>query len=313
MNTHKNLLIVLGEWWEQRRVESSAKLTLKSQSKAGRLIKWLTPNGGTLLIVLALVLTQSVWARNLQSPAAPGPSATTVNYQGRLANNSGNPLSGTFGMTFAIFNSSTGGNLMWGPESHAAVPVSNGLFSVGLGSQTAGGIPTTVWNGDRYLEITVSGETLSPRELIHSVPIAGMALTVPDGAITSDKLRPTAAMIKMSSAQSVNLGPSWTAVTVPQTIFTINVTKNSRVFLWFTSTAQSSNFADRDMILRVNGALDTVSSVTAKDSFNFSGSTVLDLAPGMYTIRLDLQGSFANDRVNFPAARTTIMYQTMAR
>jgi hypothetical protein len=57
-----------------------------------------------------------------------------------------------------------------------------------LGSQTSGGIPTTTWNGDRYLEITVGGETLEPRELIRSVPIAGMALTVPDGAISNEKL-----------------------------------------------------------------------------------------------------------------------------
>ncbi len=122
-------------------------------------------------------------ARQLAAPAAPGPSATTVNYQGRLADPAGNPKNGTFGMTFALYDAPTGGNLVWGPESHAAVPVSNGLFSVGLGSQTAGGIPTSAWNGDRYLEITVGGETLAPRELIRSVPIAGMALTVPDGAI----------------------------------------------------------------------------------------------------------------------------------
>ena len=82
----------------------------------------------------------------------------------------------------------TGGNLVWGPESHAAVPVSDGLFNVGLGSLTSGGIPTTVWNGDRYLEVTVNGETLEPRELIRSVPIAGMALTVPDGAIGTTQI-----------------------------------------------------------------------------------------------------------------------------
>ena len=51
------------------------------------------------------------------------------------------------------------------------MPVSGGLFSVGLGSQTGGGIPTSAWNGDCYLEITVGGETLSSRELIRSVPI----------------------------------------------------------------------------------------------------------------------------------------------
>jgi hypothetical protein len=46
-----------------------------------------------------------------------------------------------------------------------------------------------VWEADRYLEITVDGETLSPRELVRSVPIAGMALTVPDGAIASRNAR----------------------------------------------------------------------------------------------------------------------------
>jgi len=150
------------------------------------LLRWFIPNGGTLLLVAALILTQQVWARPLLSPAsAPGPSATTVNYQGRLADHSGNPLDGAYGMAFSLWDAATGGSLVWGPESHAAVPVSQGLFSVGLGSQTSGGIPTSVWNGDRYLQVTVGGEMLSPRELIRSVPIAGMALTVPDGAITS--------------------------------------------------------------------------------------------------------------------------------
>jgi hypothetical protein len=147
------------------------------------------PNVGTLLLIAALILTQHIWARPFQAPVnAPGASATTVNYQGRLADNAGAPLDGTYGMTFALYDEVTGGNLIWGPEEHTAVPVSEGLFSVGLGSKTQDGIPTTTWNGDRYLEITVGGETLTPRELIRSVPIAGMALMGPDGAITDDKL-----------------------------------------------------------------------------------------------------------------------------
>jgi hypothetical protein len=146
-----------------------------------------------LLLVIALIATARVWAQPLTEPvAAPGPSATTVNYQGRLADNAGLPLDGSYGMSFALYDAATDGNLIWGPENHTAVPVSEGLFSVGLGSQTSGGIPTSVWNGDRYLEITVGGETLSPRELIRSVPIAGMALTVPDGAITSDEIADSA-------------------------------------------------------------------------------------------------------------------------
>lgn len=134
--------------------------------------------------------TQHVWANeaDLSSMNTAHPSATTVNYQGRLADLSGNPQSGVFGMTFSIWDSAEGSSIVWGPESHDSVPITNGLFNVGLGSKTSGGIPTNVWDGDRYLEITVRGETLSPRELIRSVPIAGMAITVPDDSITAEQI-----------------------------------------------------------------------------------------------------------------------------
>ena len=132
-------------------------------------------------------MTQNVWSTP-NTANIPGPSATTINYQGRLADSSGNPLSGSYNLQFAIYDAPTGGSRIWAPENHLGVPVADGLFSVDLGSQTTGGIPTSTWNGDRYLEITVNGEPLTPRELIRSVPIAGMALTVPDGTITTDKI-----------------------------------------------------------------------------------------------------------------------------
>jgi len=184
----KSLFFQLAETYERHRLARRAAAADGPQSpqprRMVRFLRWLVPNGGTILVVLALVLTQQVWARPLQQQVnAPGPSATTVNYQGRLADPLGNPLDGSYAMSFSLWDAPSTGNLIWGPENHPTVPVSGGLFSVGLGSQTSGGIPTTVWDGDRYLEITVGGETLSPRELIRSVPIAGMALTVPDGAI----------------------------------------------------------------------------------------------------------------------------------
>jgi hypothetical protein len=192
MDEKKSFLVDLAETIDRHLPRRSAPQGGPAPSQPGRLgriLRWFVPNGGTLLLVVALIATAQAWAKPLASPAnAPGPSATTVNYQGRLADPAGNPKDGVFGMTFALYDAPTGGSLAWGPESHAAVPVSEGLFSVGLGSQTSGGIPTSAWNGDRYLEITVGGETLSPRELIRSVPIAGMALTVPDGAISGEKL-----------------------------------------------------------------------------------------------------------------------------
>ncbi len=149
-----------------------------------RTARWFIPNGGTVLLVIALIATARVWARPLAEPVADlDRSATTVNYQGHLADAAGNPKNDTFSMQFALYDDPEAGNLIWGPEEHGAVEVSDGLFSVGLGGKTIGGIPTSIWNGNRYLEITVDDEVLSPREVIRSVPIAGMALSVPEGSI----------------------------------------------------------------------------------------------------------------------------------
>jgi hypothetical protein len=183
MNEHKNLFIHIGEWWETHK---------RTSHITNKWAKWLPTPGNiifSLLMVTLLIFTQSTWANTNVATNTAGSSATTINYQGRLANINGDPQNDDIGMSFTIWDAASGGNIIWGPENHSAVNVTDGLFNVGLGSQTSGGIPTTVWNGDRYLEITVGGETLAPRELIRSVPIAGMALTVPDGAIGTNQIQ----------------------------------------------------------------------------------------------------------------------------
>ena len=180
MNAGRNFLRYLAQAIDRnqagRRATSGEEISPQPRSgQVRRFLRWLTPNGGTLLLVVLLILTQNVWARR---PAAPTTAisavATTVNYQGHLADSNGNPLNDTVSLTFAIYDAETGGNVIWGPETHAAVDVQDGLFSVGLG--TIQPLSADVWTGgDRYLEITVDGQTLSPREPIRAVPFAQMA------------------------------------------------------------------------------------------------------------------------------------------
>jgi len=259
MEEHRSLLTYIAEAVERYRADRRRNPPQEGPAYRSRLrgfLRWMVPNGGTLLLILVLILTQRVWARPLRDTVnAPGPSATTVNYQGRLADPAGNPLDGNYGMTFSLWDSASGGTLVWGPENHTAVPVSGGLFSVGLGSQTPGGIPTTVWDDDRYLEIAVGGETLAPRELIRSVPIAGMALTVPDGAIgtaqvaggsiTSDKLSATydgfGTWFDPSDFSPVT-GPGWFDIdSLKYRDLSITVARDSVLDLSITATMQGTN------------------------------------------------------------------------
>lgn len=254
-------------------------------SSLKRVLRWLTPNGGTILLIMALILTQRVWARSLLAPAyEAGPSATTVSYQGRLADAEGNPLTQD-GVTlqFSLWDASAGGNHIWpdtGTETHV-VDVVDGLFAVGLGSVTPGGIPTSTWSGDRYLEIIVGSETLSPRELIRSVPIAGMALTVPDGAITREKLDPMAATVWLAPPLRFIEEEPWDDVSpvwdISGLLLEAGVPEDADVLLlgWQTSVVpQSATFR----FLDAGGA--ELGSMGARSHY-FEGNTWSPTAPQM--------------------------------
>jgi len=113
-----------------------AATAAQKASQASRFARWLPTPGNvifTMIIAGLLIMTQSVWSASSLANT-PGPSATTVNYQGRLADSSGNPLSGSYNLQFAIYDAPTAGNRVWAPENHLGVSVTDGLFSVDLGS-----------------------------------------------------------------------------------------------------------------------------------------------------------------------------------
>lgn len=112
-------------------------------------------------------------AANAQVPA-------TVSYQGRLTDNVGTPLTGTYSLSFAILTSAIGGTQLWA-ESHGSVAVTQGDFSVVLGSVTP--LPASVFAGpDRWLSIVVNGtQTITPRTKFASTPYAQRVGTL-DGA-----------------------------------------------------------------------------------------------------------------------------------
>jgi hypothetical protein len=92
-----------------------------------------------------------------------------VNYQGVLKDSGGNPLTGTYSITFSLYSVSSGGTALW-TETQGSVSVSNGLFSVLLGSVTPL-TPSEFSGTNRWLGVTVGGDPeMTPRQRIASVP-----------------------------------------------------------------------------------------------------------------------------------------------
>jgi hypothetical protein len=94
-------------------------------------------------------------------------SPNTIMYQGRLTTAAGAPITDTVTVAFGIYAAYSGGSPLW-QGAWQLNPDDNGIFS-----QEIGTIPDTVFTGAvRYMQITVRGEAMTPRQTLTSAPYA---------------------------------------------------------------------------------------------------------------------------------------------
>ena len=111
----------------------------------------------------------------------------TLSYQGSLTDARGGAATGDFEMTFRLYDAATGGLLLWEETQARSVPVTNGSFSVTLGSEIPIKIPFT---GPLFLGIVVDGtEELSPRTPLAATAYSLHALTVADGSVSGSAIQ----------------------------------------------------------------------------------------------------------------------------
>lgn len=98
-----------------------------------------------------------------------------LGYQARLLKADGTPATGVLEISFAIFDTETGGKQFWSEKQK--VGLSDGYYATFLGSASSpAGFPAGTFDGsERYLEISIGGEPLKPRQRVASVVYALMA------------------------------------------------------------------------------------------------------------------------------------------
>ncbi len=115
-----------------------------------------------------IILAAAIALAALSPAQAQVPGLMT--FQGRLTDTSNNPLGGSHALVFRIFDAPAAGSQLW-TETQPAVAVTNGVFSVYLGTVTPL-TPEVFAGATTYLEIVVDGTTLSPRERLVASPYA---------------------------------------------------------------------------------------------------------------------------------------------
>jgi hypothetical protein len=94
-----------------------------------------------------------------------------MSFTGRVAD-AGGPIHGAVNLVFRIYDKSSGGTLIW-EETHTGLAADQGLVYAELGSSLGNDLDESVFDGgSRYIEITVNGDTMSPRVALQSVPYA---------------------------------------------------------------------------------------------------------------------------------------------
>ena len=134
--------------------------------------------------VMAAIGSGAVFVWAVAGFAAP--VSTAITYQGQLKDN-GAPVNGLIQMSFQLYDAGAAGVPIGAPIAFPTVEVVGGLFSVDLD------FGATAFNGDeRFLEVTVAGNVLSPRQRIAVAAYAlhamngggGNALDAADGSPT---------------------------------------------------------------------------------------------------------------------------------
>ncbi len=159
----------------------------------------------SFLLPIFILLT-SVIALFITVNPASAATSTNLNFQGRLATNTGGLVpDGSYNIEFRLYDDEFAGSNLWTENRTGGntVTVRNGYFSVYLGEVTPFGA-SIPWDQELWLTMNVEGDgEMSPRFKLTAVPYAFRAGAVTDSAgnaYTGDDL----AQLAPSSVQAIN-------------------------------------------------------------------------------------------------------------
>jgi hypothetical protein len=118
-----------------------------------------------LYVCFTVSICVNLWLISLVFASVPA----KIDFQGRLTDDTGTPITGTRDFTFSLYSGDTGGSALW-TETQTNVSIQNGIWTVNLGDVNP--FTPALFDGTtKYLEVQVgASDILSPRIPFVSVP-----------------------------------------------------------------------------------------------------------------------------------------------
>ena len=82
----------------------------------------------------------------------------------------GSALNGNYSMDFTLYDSETGDNVVWGPETQGNVTVTLGMLTAYIGSVNS--LDGIDFSKQYWLKVEIEGEEMTPRIKLVAVPYA---------------------------------------------------------------------------------------------------------------------------------------------
>lgn len=251
-----------------------------------------------------------------------------MNYQGRLLDDQGIPVTGTYNFKVRIYNDPVAGVLKYS-EDHNNIAVNDGVyaFKVGMGTNKGGenGWDIDLWQGnlnDLFMELQVGAETLSPRHELTSAPhafTATLALSlgnrtaeefdnILEGICVSNKGKWLNTVMRCAGSGSDLSGSLWSALDPGNNysnleLVEVNFSTANFSTVNFSGTIFKNTNLDNTNLSNANLSGATIDGATFTTAPNFSGANLTNAK----IMNMNLAGvSLASATLtNFSAAKLT--------
>lgn len=234
-------------------------------------------------VLLLAVASGAVLSGNV---FAATPQSTAFTYQGSLSAD-GQPASGNFDLTFSLFDDAANGNQIGATLTQPQYPVAQGAFTIDLD------FPGAFTGTQLWLQVTVDGTPVLPRQAVNAAPVAQYALNGSTKGQGVYEVYGTGQLVVNTSVTSYTL--------IPGLSQTINVPANSVVHVHTdggvqSTGATSTSYSVVDIGLYVDGTVSqsggqrrlSIANTAALSQLvaNWSIDRTYALSPGNHTFQV---------------------------
>jgi hypothetical protein len=195
-----------------------------------------------------------------------------INYQGRLTDSNGAPVTGSKNFAISIYDAATGGNLLYEETIGAVTLDANGVYSFQFGSAGSSNTQVTETIG------TTAGSTLTYTKTLTNTPVVNNSITVTDGTNSWSQ-----------SVGNPGVGATATANTIVGFVIGATITNGGSGYTTAPEVTITGAGSGATATATLTNGVVTGITINSAGS-GYSGAVTISIAPPVIPFRVDYSG-----------------------